>query len=212
MRAHVDTFQSTERNRRTSDNGPARQPRRADARRNRDRLLDAARSAFAERGVAASLDDVARAANVGIGTLYRHFPTRDDLVAAVVGGESRRLVELSDELLRAEASFAALETWLRALVRHAASYRGLVDSLAMAAHHDTLLGDGCRDLERAGTALFDRAQRDGHVRRDATARDALDLASSIAWVAQRTPTRDIDHLLALALDGLRAPPASPARA
>ncbi|MEU4741225.1 TetR family transcriptional regulator, partial [Actinosynnema sp. NPDC023658] len=100
-------------------------PLRADARRNHDRLVEQARIAFAGSGVDASLDDIARRAGVASGTLYRHFPTRSDLIEAVLGEQIAALVDLGRGLLTAEDGFDALSTWLRAALRHGLTYRGL---------------------------------------------------------------------------------------
>jgi AcrR family transcriptional regulator len=181
-------------------------PLRADARRNRARLLAEAERAFAERGVDAPLEDVARRAGVGIGTLYRHFPTRDALVEALIAAGVDDLAALSDELSTAAEPFEALHEWLRALVRHVAAYRGLAESLVAAGcgAGDGPLADTCRRTEAAGAALFDRARRLGAVRPDATVADVLDLASSAAWIATgRGDPAQGDRLLALALDGFR---------
>jgi len=187
---------------------PDQEPRplRADARRNRARLLDEARVAFGERGTEASLDEIARRAGVGIGTLYRHFPTRDDLVESLISGEVQRLGTLSASLAEADDPFDALRTWLQALVRHACAFRGLAESLVTAAGGEGRLAMACHDTESAGQVLFERAQRSGHVRPDASTQDVVDLACSIAWITERSE-RDLgegDRLLDLALDGLRA--------
>src|ERR1700760_526999 len=98
---------------------------RAGARRNYEQLLEQARIAFAEFGVDASLDEIARRAGVASGTLYRHFPTRLDLVEAVLAGQIAALIELGRGLLTAEDEYAAVATWLRAALTHAMTYRGL---------------------------------------------------------------------------------------
>src|SRR5262245_66017649 len=98
---------------------------RADARRNYERLLAQAKIAFAEFGVEASLDEIARRAGVASGTLYRHFPTRLDLIEAVLAEQIAELVDLGRRLLTVEDEFDALSTWLRAALRHGLTYRGL---------------------------------------------------------------------------------------
>src|SRR5262245_33601012 len=109
---------------------PIARPLRADARRNYDRLIAAASEAIAERGAEAPLDDIAKRAGVGAGTLYRHFPTRQHLLDAVF---HERIVLLRDEAARLAQEepdpAAALEAWLRALVEHLRRYRGLAESL-----------------------------------------------------------------------------------
>ena len=179
---------------------------RADAQRNRARLLEVAQSAFASRGTEASLDDIARRAGVGVGTLYRHFPTRDDLVESLIHSEVVRLVELSRELASSSDPLAALRTWLRAFVRHAMAFRGLAEALVAAAGAENRLGAACHDTEDAGRAVFDRAQSLGVVRPDVTLEDTLELAASIAWVVEQSGRDAADHLLDVALDGLRHHP------
>src|SRR3954452_22427721 len=97
---------------------PPQRPMRADARRNYGRLVEQARIAFAEFGVDASLDEIARRAGVASGTLYRHFPTRMDLIEAVLAEQIAELVGLGRGLLTAEDEFHALSTWLRAALMH----------------------------------------------------------------------------------------------
>ena len=178
-------------------------PLRADARRNRERLLDVARDAFTEHGLDASLDDIARRAGVGIGTLYRHFPTRDALVEALVSDDADRLTQLADRLV-AEDAADGLQQWLNALVRHAITFRGLAESLVGAAGSDTTLGELCDRIHAAGAVVVRHAQRRGLVRRDIRPADAVDLAASIAWLTERdrrvTRRR---RLLRIGIDGLR---------
>ena len=111
---------------------PPRKPR-ADAARNRTRLLDAAKSVFAERGGAASLEEVARRAEVGIGTLYRHFPTRDALIEAVYRNESDQLVQAASDLAASRTPVEALREWMRLFFNYMSVKHGmmeLLDSLA----------------------------------------------------------------------------------
>src|SRR5215212_3623398 len=102
---------------------------RADARRNRDRLIAAARDAFAEHGAEASLDDIARRAGVGPGTLYRHFPTRMDLMEAVYRDGVEGLCAEANALLSAPSPGDALATWLRSFLGYVATKRGLASAL-----------------------------------------------------------------------------------
>src|SRR5437660_4191721 len=107
----------------------AGRPRRADARRNYEQLLEQARIAFAEFGVDASLDEIALRAGVASGTLYRHFPTRLDLIEAVLAEQIAELVDLGRGLLIAEDEFDALSMWLRAALMHGLTYRGLAAAM-----------------------------------------------------------------------------------
>jgi AcrR family transcriptional regulator len=187
--------------------GPAR-AMRADARRNHERLVAEARTAFAAHGTDTSLEDVARRAGVGIGTLYRHFPNRQALMSAVFEDAVDDLLARSRTLLRADEPCAALVTWLRAVVARAGEYRGLARAL-MAASDDSR-GSGS-DLARcggpireAGGALLARAQQSGAVRPGVVIGDLLQLTHAIALAAEETPGDPAlaDRLLRLTLHGL----------
>lgn len=187
----------------TSVDGGAR-PLRADARRNRDHLLAAAAAVFAESGTAASLEDVARRAEVGIGTLYRHFPTRDDLIEAVIHDGVDDLVAAADTLLADEEDpLVALRIWLKGVVAHAAGYRGLATSMAVAASGEGRLTDACHRQEAAAAALVERARGAGALRPDVRVDEVLDLVSAVAWVAEQGRPHDHGRLLDLVLDGMR---------
>jgi AcrR family transcriptional regulator len=178
---------------------------RADARRNRDRLLAAAHEAFQRHGVSASLDDVAKTAHVGIGTLYRHFPTRDDLIAALVTADLERVAALADELATHDDA-EVLGRWLGELVDHTASYRGLAEAvLAAGGDPTTRFGGACERLHTAGARLVRREQQRGTVRTDVDPHDVLDLANAIAWATDNTTDAlRRRRLLRINIDGLRA--------
>lgn len=179
---------------------------RADAQRNREALLLAAESAFGERGTAASLEEIAQLAGVGIGTLYRHFPTRQALVEALVHDRALDLIHFGEELFAADDPFAALEMWLTASVRHAMAYRGLAESLVEAScASDGPLAATCVQQEAVVGTLLKRAQDAGLVRPEVSTEDVIDLASSIAWVTERRGRKSFLHLLAIALEGIRSP-------
>lgn len=116
---------------------PEVRPMRADARRNYERLLTEARTAFTEHGTDTSLEDIARRAGVGIGTLYRHFPNRTALMGAVFQGEVDALLTHARELADAPQPCAALVEWLRAIITHATTYRGLSRALMTASADDS---------------------------------------------------------------------------
>lgn len=186
---------------------------RADARRNHERLVTEARSAFAEHGTAASLEDVARRAGVGIGTLYRHFPNRDALLSAVFEDAVGDLLTRSHELLDAPEPCAALVTWLREMVTHAGEYRGLARSLMSVSSDDTSALARCSGpIREAGGALLARAQEAGTVRQDVAIADLLQLTHAIALAAEEMPgDPDLaDRLLRLTLRGLKNGPSRPA--
>jgi AcrR family transcriptional regulator len=177
---------------------------RADAARNRRLLLDAAREAFARSGVTASLDDVARAAGVGPGTLYRHFPTRDALVLAVIDDGLIDLHRLGTALLDNPNPLDALRKWLDAYITQGGMFDGLAKTLAAA---PTDASSTCRLARDAGAALVTRAAETGAIRAGVDIVDVLDLASAIAWVGEH-PDRDEAQrarLLQIVLDGIRTP-------
>ncbi|MFR0357879.1 TetR/AcrR family transcriptional regulator [Streptomyces sediminimaris] len=181
---------------------------RADARRNYERLLAEARSAFAAHGTDASLEDVARRAGVGIGTLYRHFPNRHALLSAVFEDAVGDLLTRSRELLGAPEPCAALVTWLRETVTHASEYRGLARALLSVSSDTTSALSRCSDpIREAGKALLLRAQEAGRVRPDVTIGDLLQLTHAIALAAEESPADPdlADRLLNLTLRGLEAP-------
>lgn len=179
---------------------------RADAMRNRARLLEAAEAAFSAKGTDASLDDIARQAGVGIGTLYRHFPTRDDLVEALIQSGVQELIASGQELLESDDPFEALATWLQALLHNTTTYRGLSASLVGAAGGGSRLSTACHEQYAVATSLVVRAKEAGALRSDATPAEVLDLVSAIAWVSERGLGSKAERLLALALDGLRSEP------
>jgi AcrR family transcriptional regulator len=180
---------------------------RADARRNYEQLLEQARLAFAEFGVQASLDDIARRAGLASGTLYRHFPTRLDLVEAVLAERMAVLVDLGQELLGAEDEFDALVTWLRAAITHGLTYRGLAAAVLNSAldRENGLVSAWHTKMFDVGAALLARARQAGMVVADADETDMLRMVGAIAWAAQDTPdsAATADRLLTLLLNGLR---------
>jgi AcrR family transcriptional regulator len=178
---------------------------RADAQRNYDRLIRAAEALFTERGADTSLEDIARRAAVGIGTLYRHFPTRDDLIAQVMCQSTAAIVARGDTLLRSATPAAALAGWLRELVGYVTTYRGLTAALATSyIGSGTQLCSGCGQIEKAGRALLARAQAAGEIRRDADVREVILTAHSAAWISEQTKDpAAIDRLLGILFDGLR---------
>jgi AcrR family transcriptional regulator len=179
---------------------------RADARRNDERLLSTASAAFAEHGVGVCLEEIARRAGVGIGTLYRHFPTRQALVEAVYHDQIAALCAQAQDLLDSPAPEDALATWLRAVVSHGTMKRGLAEFLQTAMRENGSDLTWCRDTMRnAGAPLLARAQQAGAVRPDADISDLLRLAHAIAVAADQAPdgAELIDRLLSIMMAGLR---------
>ncbi|MEU8673762.1 helix-turn-helix domain-containing protein [Streptomyces sp. NPDC048560] len=183
-------------------------PMRADARRNYDRLLNEARTSFAEHGTDASLEDIARHAGVGIGTLYRHFPNRQALMYAVFQEALEALLVRSRELAGAEHPCRALVEWLGAIVTHAGEYRGVAQALMSASRDETSALAQCNvPLREAGARLLARAQASGAVRTDVSIDDLMQLTNAIALAAEQSPDDPAlaDRLLTLTLQGLRGP-------
>ena len=177
---------------------------RADAARNRQLLIDAARDAFARHGVTASLDDVARAAGVGPGTLYRHFPTRDALVLAVIDDGLTDIHRLGAELTDAADPLEALHQWLVAFIEQGSTFQGLARTLANPAPTSDE-NSTCNLARSAGVALVARAVNARMLRDDVDGEDVLDMAAAIAWVGEQ-PGRDAaqrERLLRVIVDGLR---------
>jgi AcrR family transcriptional regulator len=174
-------------------------PQRADARRNFDALLSAAREAFAAQGPGAPLEDIARRAGVGIGTLYRNFPTRDALVEAVYIDEVAAVVRAADDAGELDP-WEAVQAWLRRFVSYVGTKRALVEGL----NKDSPVLLSCRtSLYDAGEPLLRRAQAAGELRDDATIGDVIRMVSGIAGVSFEDDAQR-DRVIAMAVDGLRA--------
>lgn len=177
----------------------ARRPRRADAARNFDALVAAGRQAFAEDGSSASLEDIARRAGVGIGTLYRNFPTRDDLIETLYLGEVEALAQAADEVADLEP-WPALEAWLGRFVAYVGTKHALLDGLN---RESTVLLE-CRSIMLgAGEPLLERAQAAGDVRPDITIGDVVKLVSGVAAVASFDDDVQRNRVLGLAINAIR---------
>jgi AcrR family transcriptional regulator len=187
-------------------NPDERRALRADARRNYDQLLRAADAEFTEHGADTSLEDIARRAGVGIGTLYRHFPTRDDLIAQVLSQSTAAIVARGRALLDDASPAVALARWLRELVTYVTTYRGLTTALATSyVGSGTPLCTNCDLIAQTGGALLTRAQAAREIRRDANVREVILTAHSAAWIAEQTEDpAAVDRLLGILFDGLRA--------
>ncbi|MGH3758847.1 TetR/AcrR family transcriptional regulator [Actinophytocola sp.] len=185
----------------------AGRPKRADARRNYEQLVEQARIAFAEFGVDAPLDEIARRAGVASGTLYRHFPTRLDLIEVVLAKQIAELVDLGRGLLTVQDEFDGLSTWLRATLTHALTYRGLAAAVMNSAlgNGNDLVSTWHAEIFEVGAALLARARESGVVVADVDDADVLKMVGAIAWAVRDTPdsSAQADRLLALLMNGLR---------
>ncbi|WP_406356787.1 TetR/AcrR family transcriptional regulator [Streptomyces sp. NBC_00658] len=176
----------------------ARRPHRKDAARNYDALIAAAREAFAENGAETSLEDIARRAGVGIGTLYRNFPTRRHLFESVYADEVDDLCQVAQDVAVLEP-WEALASWLRRFVDYTVTKRAIREAL----NNESEIFLACRDsMYAAGGPLFERAQKAGEARADMAFDDLLRMVAGITSTtflddAQR------DRVLSVALDGVR---------
>jgi AcrR family transcriptional regulator len=183
----------------------APQALRADAQRNRDALLEAAGQAFAEHGTAASLEDVAKRAGVGIGTLYRHFPTRDALVEAAYRRGVEQLCDLADQLLVDEPGDRALEQWMLNFVGYVATKRGLAATLKLASDsHADLFAYVHARIRTAVDSLVASAAATGRVRGDVDGVDLIRALGGICMVSDQAGWQEqARRLVSLLMDGLR---------
>jgi AcrR family transcriptional regulator len=178
---------------------------RADAVRNRERVLEAAKAVFSTGGADASLEAVARRAGVGIGTLYRHFPTREALYEAVYRREVEQLGELAEQLKNAADPVDALRRWLRSNVEFVATKKGMSAALALAAHGSPELHSYTFErLTKAVGALLDRAVAAGEIRADASPEDLLRALVGLCYMHDRPGWQStVLRLLDVFVDGLR---------
>ena len=182
-------------------------PKRADARRNYEKVLAAAREAFAEGGEATSLEEIARRAEVGIGTLYRHFPNRQALLEALYVKEVEELSRSAEQLDGGDP-WEALNSWFERLIGYLATKRALAAELTNYLAPDAPLFQACRaSLFSAGEPLLKRAQEAGVVRGDVEFSDVLHMVAGISKLPTADP-KQIEHILRVALDGLRYRPES----
>ncbi|MFN2540141.1 MAG: TetR/AcrR family transcriptional regulator [Mycobacteriales bacterium] len=179
---------------------------RADARRNYERLVTAAREVLTERGSEAAMEEIAKRADVGVGTLYRHFPRRIDLIEAVYREDVDGIVALAAEVAERHEPWDALVAWLHGFLRYAESKRTFLTEL-----HEAF--EKCPDLavtsrERIGTAVgqvLARAQEAGVVRPDLDQADLMQLVGGMCMARNATATQN-ERLLALVLDGIKTQP------
>jgi AcrR family transcriptional regulator len=190
-----------------SDHSAAVRKPRADSVRNRERLMAAAKVAFAERGADVALEEIARRAGLGIGTLYRHFPTREALLAAVYRREVEQLAAAADRLLAERPPLEALEAWLGQLVDYLATKRVVAPALQASP------GEGSAAYAAGGAAVADAMRRvmeaalaSGEMRADVTPDDLMRLLAGIAQGYDRPGwAPSARRLIAVLVAGLRTP-------
>jgi AcrR family transcriptional regulator len=185
-----------------ADPACAVKPLRADARRNRERILKAARAVFGEQGNDAQIDDVAKRAKVGVGTVYRHFPTKEALLEALLRERFSEIAQFAKEALRHEDAWDGFcELIWRAAERNAAD-RGFCDAVAGTDCSEMVMQSG---LAHMTNDLMNRAQAQGRLRLDATQGDIPILMSATASVMRMHPSDAWRRHVTIMLDGLRAP-------
>ena len=180
-------------------------PKRADARRNYEKVLAAAREAFAEGGESTALEEIARRAGVGIGTLYRHFPTRQALLEALYASEVEAVCRSAAEFEDADP-WEALNGWFERVMGYLATKRALAHELLNYLERDAALFRASRaSLFEAGEPLLKRAQDAGAVRDDVDIAQVMQMVMGIAKIPAAEPGQ-IEHIVRVALDGLRYRP------
>jgi AcrR family transcriptional regulator len=185
--------------------GAARKPR-ADAQRNREGLLEAAKAAFAEAGPEASLEEIARRADVGIGTLYRHFPTRDAIVEAVYRREVQQLADAAPRLVDALPPAEALRAWMRVFIDYIAAKKVIAPALkSLVGGGSALYADSSARINGAIALLVERARASGDIRPDADSADLLRALIGFAYV-NSAPDWEASarRLIDLLIDGLKS--------
>lgn len=186
-------------------------PLRRDAQRNRERLLDAARELFAQRGLAVTLDDIAQRAGVGVGTAYRRFSSREELIVALFEERMQEIVSLAQEAFASDDPWTALVDFLTRMAELQADDRGLKEVLLGSGEGRERVARIRDELRPRAQALIERAQAAGAVRPDIDASDLPLLQMMISAVADVAPPDRPDlwrRFLALLLDGIRAPGAA----
>lgn len=185
------------------DSVPKPRPMRADARRNYERIVETARAVFTEHGPEAPLDEIARRACVGAGTLYRHFPHREALIEAVYRADITDLTDRAYELAKEYPPGEALERWVREHLVPGQRRSGLAKTLKAALDKDSETFALCKGLiNDASAALVHAAQEAGVVRTDVVPRDLTLMAHGIAVAAENSPEA-LDRMVTVMLDGLR---------
>jgi AcrR family transcriptional regulator len=177
--------------------------RRADARRNRDKLLDVAHRVFTTQGIAVSMDDIARHAGVGVGTVYRHFPTKEELFGAVMVSHKARLIEEAGKWLRHDDPGEAFFRYLEIVIREAIANKAITDALVAGGRsQDEALAEAARDFWRELDRLLVRAQQSGSVRSDAAIGDIRALLAGILQ-ANGSGASYPERIVSIIFDGLR---------
>ena len=198
----------TEADARASGNAAAPRPLRADAAKNRERILEAAETTFTAEGVSAPIDAVAQRAGVGVGTVYRHFPTKEALFEAIVTTRLDNLCETTRQLAEAEAPEEAVFSFLREFGRQASAKQDLFDAMdAAGLDIKSACAPGVEELTRAIDMLLERAKVAGAVRDDVATDEVMALIVGACHSKQDDPA--CQRMVEIVCDGIRKPAAAP---
>jgi AcrR family transcriptional regulator len=181
---------------------PPEKALRADAKRNRDKLLNVAHRAFTTEGISVSMDEIARRAGVGVGTVYRHFPTKEDLFGAVIISHKARLIEEANQLLYHDDPGEAFFHYIARIIREGIANKAITDVLVSSLNIDTGRSEVARDFWRGIDNLLARAQQSGSVRADARFEDIKVLLIGILQATGDGGTFP-DRVVSILCDGLR---------
>jgi len=182
-------------------------PQRADAVRNRARVLDAARDCMARRGLDVQMDEIAKKAGVGVGTVYRHFPNKDELIEALASDRFVRLAELADESLEHPDPWEAFVAFMRASAMIQVDDKALSEVLVSRPETMRRAAESVNMLDRVGRVI-DRAKEAGVVRMDARPEDVPMVMCALAGACNH-PMSNPHRYISLVIDGLRAPGSTP---
>ena len=184
--------------------GDGERPMRADARRNRELLISAARKVFGAQGAGAPMEAIAKEAGVGVGTLYRHFPNRIDLVEAVYESDVEELAATARRVVAELEPAPAVDAFLEAFLRYAQTKQALLGELHQAFEKHPDLRSRCREqIESAFDTVIERGKQAGAIRNDISGSDVLQLTAPICTNASISAEQS-ERLLGMIFDGLRA--------
>ncbi|MFI6875108.1 TetR/AcrR family transcriptional regulator [Streptomyces sp. NPDC050400] len=182
---------------------------RADAQRNRERLLAEADAVFRQDGTEASLESIARRAGVAIGTLYGHFPNRHTLIDALLHERNQTLMDRGQELLTGSPPAQALTQWVHLVVEHAAAYQGLATVLADSlSDQQSQLHASCTRMTDLSDQLIANARAVGALRQEVTGADIFTLMNAAAWSREHVSPDQADRLVAMTMAGMLTQTAS----
>jgi AcrR family transcriptional regulator len=181
---------------------PPEKTMRADAQKNRAKLLNVAHQIFTTEGIAVSMDEIAKRAGVGVGTVYRHFPTKEDLFGAVISSHKTRLIEEANQLLSHDDPGEAFFLYFARIIREGITNKAITDALVSSLKIEIGHSEIARDFWQGIDHLLDRAQQTGSVRADARIEDIQVLLSGILQATGAGGTFP-DRVVSILCDGLR---------